>query len=61
MKRERAGRPGVTWAQQRMRVETLLPDGEETTLDDDNTPEPPLINRAQRRATARAQRRKGRR
>ena len=63
MKRERAGRPGVTWGQQPTRVETLLVEdgGEEgTLLDDDNsTPDPSLINRAGRRAAQRAQRRKG--
>jgi hypothetical protein len=54
---ERVGSPSVTWEHHLVHNEQLL----DTRGPDGNQPSPPRLNRATRRALARANRQKGRR
>lgn len=55
---EHTPRPGATWEQRLVRTETVAADPEDTTTPGLNDPQPPRLNRATRRAAARAARRK---
>lgn len=57
---EHTPRPGITWGQHLIRTETVIDDPDDTIMPGMNDPQPPRLNRATRRAAARAARRKQR-
>lgn len=60
MSREHAPKPGVTWQQQYVRNEQVVDAAADTRGPNGNLPQEPRLNREQRRAIQRAQRKRGR-
>lgn len=60
MSREHTPKPGVTWDQQYVRREQVIDTTADTWGPDGNLPQEPRLNREQRRAMKRAQRKRGR-